>query len=156
LPGSGGCQHSCSHRDIGQPSANDVYFALTHLKDIGAPTEWRHLMNRLLVILTSIVLAMLVSTQSGSQTTTLISSAAFEAIRNEASGELPLVDFRNISTRFTGFTPSKGGDQIAEYIAGRARENGLSDVRVEGFPSDGSTWYWAFLGEPAWDAEAGG
>jgi aminopeptidase YwaD len=101
------------------------------------------------------MVATLVSATSHSQTTSLVAPAMYQAIRDEASGELPLVDFRNISNRFAGFTPSKGGDQIAEYIAGRAREHGLSDVSIEGFPSDGKTWYWAFVGEPSWDAEAG-
>jgi hypothetical protein len=107
------------------------------------------------VISLFVVVAILVSATSHSQTTSLVGPAVYQAIRDEASGELPLVDFRNISNRFAGFTPSKGGDQIAEYIAGRAREHGLSDVSIEGFPSDGKTWYWAFLGEPSWDAEAG-
>jgi hypothetical protein len=110
--------------------------------------------KRVLVIPTFIVLATLVPTPSGSQITSLLSPASYQAIRDEVSGERPLVDFRNISNRFTGFTPSKGGDQIAEYIAGRLRDYGMADVNVEGFPSDGNTWYWAFLGEPAWDAEA--
>lgn len=112
-------------------------------------------MKRVLVILTTLLLATLASTRSDSQNTSLFPPASYQAIRDEASGELPLVDFRNISNRFTGFTPSRGGDQIAEYIAARVRDYGLSDVSVEGFPADGNTWYWAFLGEPAWDAEVG-
>jgi aminopeptidase YwaD len=109
--------------------------------------------TRVLVVLTSVLLA--ISARLSSQSTSLFPPAWYEAIRDEASGELPLVDFRNIANRFTGFAPSKGGDQIADYIAGRVREYGLSDVGVEGFPADGNTWYWAFLGEPAWEAEAG-
>jgi len=111
--------------------------------------------KRMLVLVTSTLMAALVSTTSGSQTTSLFPSAWYEAIRDTASGELPLVDFRNISNRFTGYTPSRGGDQIAEYIAGRVREYGLGEVSVEGFPSDGNTYYWTFLGEPSWDGEVG-
>ncbi len=92
---------------------------------------------------------------SAAERVSLLSAKYFDAIRDEASGELPLVDFRTIVNRFTGFTPSKGGDQIAEYIAGRLRGYGLSDVNIEGFPADGKRYYWAFLGEPAWEAEAG-
>ena len=88
------------------------------------------------------------------QMSSLFAKAWFEAIRAEASGELPLVDFRQIVTRFSGFSPSKGGDQMAEYIAGRLRENGLESVTIEGFPADGSTFFWAFLTEPAWEGES--
>jgi hypothetical protein len=91
---------------------------------------------------------------SAADSVSLLPAKQFNAIRDEATGELPLVDFRNIVNRFTGFAPSRGGDRIAEYIAGRLREYGLSDVNVEGFPADGKRFYWAFLGEPSWDAEA--
>jgi hypothetical protein len=89
------------------------------------------------------------------QTTVLLADQYFRAIRAESSGELPLVDFRTIENRFTGFTPSKGGDQIAEYLASRMREIGLEDVAIEGFPADGKTFFWTFLTEPAWEPEAG-
>ena len=110
-------------------------------------------MKRTLIVLT--IVACSIPVRSADQSVSLLSAKYFDAIRGEASGELPLVDFRNIVNRFTGFTPSKGGDQIAEYIAGRLREYGLADVNVEGFPADGKRYYWAFLGEPSWQAEAG-
>src|SRR4029453_16316875 len=56
------------------------------------------------------------------QTTPLLPDAYFRAIRDESSGERPVIDFRTIESRYTGFTPSRGGDQIAEYLAGRMRE----------------------------------
>ncbi|MGE0359278.1 MAG: M28 family peptidase [Vicinamibacterales bacterium] len=85
----------------------------------------------------------------------LLPSEVFVAIRGEASGERPLVDFNTIVTRFSGFAPSKGGDQIADYIAGRMRTAGLDEVAIEGFPADGRQFVWAFLTEPSWEAEAG-
>jgi aminopeptidase YwaD len=89
------------------------------------------------------------------QTTPLLPDAYFRAIRDESSGERPVIDFRTIESRYTGFTPSRGGDQIAEYLAGRMREYGLSDVAIEGFPADGKMFFWTFLTEPAWEPEAG-
>jgi hypothetical protein len=89
------------------------------------------------------------------QTTPLMPDRQLHAIRDESSGELPLVDFRAIESRFSGFTPSKGGDAIADYVASRMREHGLSDVRVESFPADGKMFFWAFLTEPAWEADSG-
>src|SRR5208282_505825 len=89
------------------------------------------------------------------QTNTLLPTPISHAIRDASSGEEPLIDFNNIVTRFTGFTPSKGEDDVAEYIAGRLRGNHLTDVKVEGFPADGKKFYWAFVGEPAWEGEVG-
>ena len=89
------------------------------------------------------------------QRNTLSPTPVFHAIRDASSGEEPLIDFRNIVTRYTGFTPSKGEDDIAEYIAGRLRGNNLTDVKIEGFPADGKKFYWAFVGEPAWEGEVG-
>lgn len=97
----------------------------------------------------------LLASRAEAQTSPLFSTEWFHAIRDEASGERPLVDFENIITRFSGFSPSRGGDEIALYLEARMREIGLSDIDVEGFPSDGRTFFWAFLGEPAWEAEAG-
>jgi hypothetical protein len=110
--------------------------------------------KRTLIVTLSVVVAS-IAVRSAGDSVSLLSAKYFDAIRDEASGELPLVDFRNIVNRFTGFAPSKGGDQIAEYIAGRLRDYGLSEVNVEGFPADGKRFYWAFLGEPSWEAEAG-
>lgn len=89
------------------------------------------------------------------QHSSLLPSEVFVAIRGEASGERPLVDFNTIVTRFSGFAPSKGGDQIADYIAGRLRTAGLDEVAIEGFPADGRQYVWAFLTEPSWEAEVG-
>jgi aminopeptidase YwaD len=101
------------------------------------------------------LVSILVAAGSRAQTSPLFPTAWFHAIRDEASGERPLSDFRNIVTRFSGFAPSKGGDETALYIAARMREYGLSDVDIEGYPSDGKTFFWAFLGEPSWEAEEG-
>ena len=88
------------------------------------------------------------------QPRSLLADAYYQAIRDESSGERPLVDFGIIETEFSGFSPSRGGDRIAEYLATRSRQHGLSDVKVEGFPADGRTFFWTFLTEPSWDGEA--
>ncbi len=97
--------------------------------------------------------AIVLPVSSEGQTSPLFPTTLFHTFRGEASGELPLADFQQIVTRFSGFSPSKGGDDMAEYLAARLRERGLEQVKVEGFPSDGKTFFWTFLGEPAWEAE---
>ena len=110
-------------------------------------------MNKRYVLISALTAAVMLPASAPSQTSLLVPTATFHAIRDASSGELPLVDFQYIVTHFSGFSPSKGGDQIAEYIASRMREYGLDEVAVEGFPADGKTFYWAFLPEPAWEAE---
>ena len=89
------------------------------------------------------------------QTTPYLRPDYLRAIRQESSGELALTHFRHIVSHYSGFTPSRGGDQIAEYLAGQARTNGLSDVAIEGFPADGRRFFWTFLTEPGWEGESG-
>ncbi|MBI4421932.1 MAG: hypothetical protein HY560_13995 [Gemmatimonadetes bacterium] len=89
-----------------------------------------------------------------SQTSALISSDRFKAIVGEASGELAMVHFRNLLA-YDGFSPSEGADQTAEYLAARAREAGLTNVRIDRFPADGKITWWAFTSTPAWDAKKG-
>jgi len=92
---------------------------------------------------------------AGAQTTPYLRTEYLRAIRQESSGELALTHFRHIVGRYSGFSPSRGGDQIAEYLADQARAHGLSEVTVEGFPADGHRFFWTFLTEPAWEAESG-
>jgi hypothetical protein len=92
---------------------------------------------------------------ASAQTTPLLPADQMRAIREESSGERALAHFRYIVGHYSGFTPSRGGDQIAEYLAEQARDHGLSSVAVEGFPADGKRFFWTFLTEPAWEAEAG-
>jgi len=107
----------------------------------------------LVVLITALLMAP--SSRARAQTRTLLADDYFQAIRAESSGERPLKHFQTIHDQFSGFSPSTGGDQIAEYLAGRARELGLSDVTVEAFPADGKTFFWTFLTEPAWEGESG-
>ena len=89
-----------------------------------------------------------------SQATLLLPSTVIQAIRNESTGELPMTHFRHIVTHYSGFAPSKGGDELAGYIADQMRSYGLDDVAIEGFPADGQSFFWAFITEPAWEAES--
>lgn len=103
----------------------------------------------------SVVAAVALTTPSVAQTSPWLSRDAIRRIGEEVSGERALSHFLQIVTHYGGFTPSLGGDQIADYLAGRARAHGLSEVSVEGFPADGRRYVWTFLTEPSWDAEAG-
>ncbi|MCA1563781.1 MAG: hypothetical protein LC804_27225, partial [Acidobacteria bacterium] len=111
-------------------------------------------MTRVLVCLVAAALACFPGSVRA-QSSPLLPTAIFHAIRGEASGERPLADFNTIVTRYSGFAPSDGGDGIAGYLADRLRASGLDEVAIEGFPADGRRYVWAFLTEPAWEAEVG-
>ena len=111
--------------------------------------------HRVIRAMTLAGVALAVAPCAFGQSSPLLPSRTFQVLRDEISGERPLADFSAIVTRFSGFAPSKGGDAIAEYIAGRLRASGLAEVAIEGFPADGQQYVWAFLTEPAWEAEAG-
>jgi aminopeptidase YwaD len=81
----------------------------------------------------------------------MLSPEAYRVIRASASGQRPFGDFRNLS-QFSGFAPSAGADQIANYLLLEARKIGLANAEIERFPSDGKTYVWAFRTEPYWEA----
>ena len=80
----------------------------------------------------------------------LLSRDAYRLIKENASGELPFADFRNI-VRFSGYAPSPGSDQVAEYLAGRANAMRMTNVQIEKYPADGKSYSWAFRTEPSWE-----
>jgi aminopeptidase YwaD len=84
----------------------------------------------------------------------LLPRDAYRLIKENASGELPFADFRNI-VRFSGYAPSPGSDQVAQYLAGRVRGMGMVNVDVEQFFADGKTYSWAFRTEPSWEGHEG-
>jgi aminopeptidase YwaD len=96
------------------------------------------------VLLFSLIVAVMSSAQE------LLSRDAYRLIKENASGELPFADFRNI-VRFSGYAPSPGSDQVAEYLAGRANAMGMSNVQIEKYPADGKSYSWAFRTEPSWE-----
>ncbi len=101
-----------------------------------------------------LALLSLFATAAPAQHSSLIEDEALEAIISETSGALGLSHFRKLLA-YSGFAPSLGSEQTADYIAARAREFGLEDVRIEEFPSDGEKFFWSFRTEPWWEAKKG-
>ena len=50
---------------------------------------------------------------------------------------------------------SPGFHEAIEYVMGRAKAAGLSDVHVETFPGDGTTWFGTLHGNRGWRVDAG-
>jgi hypothetical protein len=99
-------------------------------------------------------LVSLLATAVSAQHTSLIQDQPLEALISEVSGAKALSHFRDL-LQYSGFAPSLGSEQTADYIAARAREFGFADVRIEEFPSDGEKFFWAFRTEPWWEGKKG-
>jgi aminopeptidase YwaD len=84
----------------------------------------------------------------------LLPETQYRLIREHASGELPLVDFRQLLA-FSGFVPSKGAEGVASYLVAKARALGLTNISMEHFPSDAEPYCWAFRREPSWEGLKG-
>jgi hypothetical protein len=84
----------------------------------------------------------------------LLLASHYRAIRDHASGELPLVDFKHL-VAFSGFVPSAGADEVANYLATKARTLGLANVSTERFSSSSALYCWAFRHEPYWEGQKG-
>jgi len=97
-----------------------------------------------------LLLAILFAISSLMEAQRLLAPDVYKVIRTNASGERPFADFRNLA-EFSGFAPSQGADQIAEYLLSEARRIALSNAAIERFPSDGKSYIWAFRTEPYWE-----
>lgn len=86
--------------------------------------------------------------------TRLLDTKYLQALVAETSGVAGLHHFRNLVIP-SGFAPSRGAEQAADYLAERAREAGLVDVRIDKFPSDGKSYFWTVKTEPWWEGETG-
>lgn len=86
--------------------------------------------------------------------TPLLSDREVTALGSEISG-LVAKDSVVELCRFHRVQGSKGFSRAAEFIAARAKEYGLEQVRVERFAADGEKTYHTLKSTPGWDAEAG-
>jgi hypothetical protein len=86
--------------------------------------------------------------------TSLLSDDALAAIVAEASGSLAKDTVVALCERHR-VQATAGFHDAAEYVAARAREYGLEDVKIETFPADGATTYGTFRSYYGWEAESG-
>ncbi|MGH7600279.1 MAG: DUF4910 domain-containing protein [bacterium] len=89
-----------------------------------------------------------------SQKTSLLSDAQLSAIVAEASGTLAKENIVALG-RFHRVQASAGFHEAANYIAAKAREYGLQEVKIDSFRADGATTYNTFRSYFGWEAEAG-
>ena len=101
----------------------------------------------------ALFLCLLLNTNSANSTqATLLPDAAVAALSQELSGEIAKSNLEYIA-RFHRMRGSRGFRSAAEHIVKQLRDYGLTDARIEQFPTDGKIFYGTQKSRPAWDAE---
>ena len=85
---------------------------------------------------------------------TLLNRVVLTALDEELSG-VAAKDHVARLTQFHRVPASPGFHGAIEYVMGRAKAFGLSDVHVETFPGDGTTWFGTLHGNRGWRVDGG-
>jgi aminopeptidase YwaD len=85
---------------------------------------------------------------------TLLDRAVLIALDEELSG-VAAKDHVSRLTQFHRVPASPGFHEAIEYVMGRAKAVGLSDVHVETFPGDGTTYFGTLHGNRGWRVDGG-
>ena len=85
---------------------------------------------------------------------TLLDRAILKALDDELSG-VAAKDHVGRLTQLHRVPASPGFHEAIEYVMGRAKAIGLSDVHVETFPGDGTTWFGTLHGNRGWRVDGG-
>jgi aminopeptidase YwaD len=85
---------------------------------------------------------------------TLLERAVLTALDEELSG-VAAKDHVGRLTQLHRVPASPGFHEAIEYVMGRARAAGLSDVHVETFAGDGTSWFGTLHGNRGWRVEGG-
>ena len=84
----------------------------------------------------------------------LLDRAVLKALDEELSG-VAAKDHVGRLTQLHRVPASPGFHEAIEYVMGRAKAAGLSDVHVETFPGDGTTWFGTLHGNRGWRVDGG-
>src|SRR3954452_10989490 len=85
---------------------------------------------------------------------TLLDRAVLTALDEELSG-VAAKDHVSRLTQLHRVPASPGFHEAIEYVMSRATAAGLTDVHVERFPGDGTTWFGTLHGNRGWRVDAG-
>src|SRR5262245_66672306 len=85
---------------------------------------------------------------------TLLDREILRALDEELSG-VAAKDHVARLTQLHRVPASPGFHDAIEYVMGRAKAFGLSDVHVETYPGDGTTWFGTLHGNRGWRVDGG-
>ncbi len=100
-----------------------------------------------------IIFLHIISSAGFAQKTSLLSDSQLSAIVTEASGTMAKENIAALG-KFHRVQASAGFHQAASYVAMKAREYGLQEVKIDSFPADGVTTYHTFRSYYGWEAES--
>ena len=100
-----------------------------------------------------IIFLHIISSIGFAQKTSLLSDSQLSAIVTEASGTLAKENIVALG-KFHRVQASAGFHEAASYVAMKAREYGLQEVKIDSFPADGATTYNTFRSYYGWEAES--
>jgi hypothetical protein len=100
-----------------------------------------------------LLIALLFSQTAFAQKTSLLPDAHLNAIAAEASGTLAKENIAALGN-FHRVHASPGFHEAANFIAQKAREYGLQEIKIDSFAADGVTTYNTFRSYYGWEAES--
>jgi hypothetical protein len=111
---------------------------------------------RLIAVLIFAAAAATLSAQSTTRlpAEALLDRSVLKALDEELSG-VAAKDHVGRLAQLHRVPASAGFHEAIEYVMGRATAAGLSDVHVETFPGDGTTWFGTLHGNRGWRVDAG-
>src|SRR3954462_2317534 len=112
----------------------------------------RSIVSVLIVLATATLVA--AAPAPGRPAETLLDRAVLTALDEELSGAAAK-DHVGRLTQLHRVPASPGFHDAIEYVSDRAKAAGLSDVHVETFPGDGTTWFGTLHGNRGWRVDAG-
>ena len=110
--------------------------------------------KRLLFMTVFLTLSLGASLSFSQQDTALVCPKVREQLLTELSGEIAREHVIHIS-RFDRIQASAGWHQAALYIMEQLKRYGISDARIEGWPSNGEIKYFTWTTPVGWEAEFG-
>src|SRR3954469_25565209 len=112
----------------------------------------RSIVALLIVVLTATIVAQPPEPRLPAET--LLDRAILKALDDELSG-VAAKDHVARLTQLHRVPASPGVHEAIEYVMARAKAAGLSDVHVETFPGDGTTWFGTLHGNRGWRVDGG-
>ncbi len=110
--------------------------------------------ERLFLLTVLLIIGFGVSLSFSLQNTPLVSSKVRELLLTELSGEIAKEHVIHIS-RFDRIQASEGWHQAALYVMEQLKRYGITDTKIEGWPSNGDIRYYTYTTPVGWEAEFG-
>jgi hypothetical protein len=104
-------------------------------------------------IVRALLLSSILVSQSSGGSSSLLSQKTQDALLKELSGKRGL-DYITMISRFERIQASEGWHNAALYVKSQLDKVGYTDAHIEGWPSNGETWYYTWQTPIGWRARS--